>query len=831
LTGGLIENAGTIEQLTVQDGMLKNETNASVTDLNVSGGTFHNAGNVDTLNLTGGLIENAGTIEQLTVQDGMLKIETNASVTDLNVSGGTFHNAGNVDTLNLTGGLIENAGTIEQLTVQDGMLKNKTNASVTNLTVFGGTFYNEGNINTLNLTGGKLTGSTSAANIARLNTGQNGVFDAAAYAGSSDVFSVTGGTLLITAGGDESQYTFSKVNVRQSVTLENAKIQVNAGDILTAEFTPAKLNEVYEIIKGQYDDKAFFDAAVGENITADLTSLWLNAGGKNMTVSKNDAENNTFSGKAEGIGTLTLQSGTLYLAGLETGTQIQAGSLVIENGALKSAAGINLGGSKKYTNVIQLTDSQTDIAGTVAKLNSNSSTALSKNMWSINGNHLDLTVETLTVGQFIEKQGKKLSGNAALIASVFDDVSVRQASKSANSLLARALPEYEYAEYRDSNGNELPGAVRTALENLGTDDAVNEAIHHALAGELAGNALRSASGPYRTVFRQHLDGLTLNRRSITQAVFPAEAQKTESPAAARPAAPLPAALPPRLTPRNTSGSKRDTGDLLLGQSGSSGIISMWFTPFVQSENADGDAVTYDGYKLSRSGFLVGGDYLIGHYAAAGAVFGYTDPTVKSTLGKITADDFSFGLYGRVPIFWGINTNMMIGFGSQSYTYANGAARSEFGGSSFFGSIEFSKKFYRQKISFMPLLAVDFQSAKMDEFNVTDNTLGNIAVAPGDFAATSLRLGLLGSYNGFHARLQYIRQMAGDDYVDSRTVFANYTGAAADIRSIRFGKDTVNFGIGGDILQTRRFKLSADYDLEAGTNITAHTGSLTAAVKW
>lgn len=322
---------------------------------------------------------------------------------------------------------------------------------------------------------------------------------------------------------------------------------------------------------------------------------------------------------------------------------------------------------------------------------------------------------------------------------------------------------------------------RTYLESL-DDSRLQGALRNALAGELAGNAFRIAmQQPAPTIFR-HLDSVAPLRSPFS---------------------------------RNARGQVREG-------------FNVWFNPYGQAENASKGEDTFDGYTMSRFGFHLGGDVEIYRKAVAGVFFGYANPNVKSDLGRISANDYTAGVYLRTPTFQEIMLNMMFGFGSQDYTYKNSFSDTQFSGRSLFGSVELSRKF-----SYLtPLIALDFQTAAMDSFIVRDQVLGGFLIEPDDLSQAAIRLGLLGNFGRFRTRAQYIRQIAGNDTVYSKTSMVwDPALTATQVRGTQWGKDWLNVGFGGELLRTQHWRIFADYDFDLGKRTTSHLGSINTIFTW
>ena len=490
--------------------------------------------------------------------------------------------------------------------------------------------------------------------------------------------------------------------------------------------------------------------------------------GQNLTI----LQGGFITGHVSDVNVLTL-GGTLLLSVDDTAIPtISADKWAIldpENTYVRTVAGTTTG---SYQNVIQVMGSDTDKDNLRTLLNASHS-ALYRPEWSLNetdDTFLDLFLSILSVSDYIRDEWHREGSNITNIGNIFDDIS---------SL---------YSPFREH------------LESL-SDEQLQGVLRNALAGELAGNAFRMAMyQPAHSVFR-HLDTVSPLRSPF-----------------------------------------RSRGAITRGQEREG--YHVWFNPYGQAERAKGEADTFDGYNMVRYGFNLGGDVEIYNRAVFGAFFGYAAPNVKSDLGKISANDYRGGLYLRMPTAWEVVVNMMIGFGKQDYSYRNSFMGSDFHGSSLFGSIELSRPIPLLHYSghsmvmpypnpplatLIPLVALDFQSAVMDDFMAYDESLGGVLIQPEDLSSAVLRIGLLGELWRIRTRLQYMRQIAGNDVVFSQTTVGGL--AAAQIRGTQWGKDWLNVGIGGELLQTRHWRVFADYNFEVGKSTTSHLGSLNTVLTW
>ena len=473
---------------------------------------------------------------------------------------------------------------------------------------------------------------------------------------------------------------------------------------------------------------------------------------------------------------LTLNNGTLelnltYRDENEAEAMLFTDSLVLLNDVKIGVIGAqNQPGVHKYENLIEVTDGISSVD--LEKLNGHQA-ALYRTAWTTTDNViLDLEVQILTVKEYADKIGWRQS-NVVAVAGLFDAFLFPEESMDAMSLFS-------------SVSMSSVDDIKDKLESLGGDPILQTELQAAMAGELVGNAARMVMGsPHRTLFRQ-LDAL----------------------------------------PAHTPAANRT----MRGQTKSSpSSFRLWFNPYVQSEKGEADSTTYDGYSLTRAGFMIGGDTNLTNQIVTGVAFHYGGPTVKSDLGKIEADDYMIGAYVRVPVCWQITANGMIGYGFQKYTYNGSGGKIDFDGNAIFGSLELLRPFsFQSTYHLTPVVGLDFQSIGMDDLSVTLPTLGGMPINPDGLDTVMVRLGLQGACFNIRGRVQYIRQVSGDDFMASSISLG---GTPATVRSVQWGKDWVNVGLGYDFVQIKNFRLSADYDLDAGKNVTSHIGSVSAVLTW
>jgi outer membrane autotransporter protein len=251
----------------------------------------------------------------------------------------------------------------------------------------------------------------------------------------------------------------------------------------------------------------------------------------------------------------------------------------------------------------------------------------------------------------------------------------------------------------------------------------------------------------------------------------------------------------------------------------------WFEGYYRSENVSGNSNAL-GYKTSQGRMMIGVDKVISKNLMSGLVFSYGNPQVQHSVAKIEADDYTFGAYARLKLseVSGIYANAFLGYGHQNYELRRNLTNSnaKYNGDSFYTSLELYKPIhFRNKIILSPLVAIDFQKAWSDGFNVNVTDLP-LAVGKSDIDQTVLRIGVNSSYRNLRTRLQYGYQVGGDLYGVSPTSIAGGNNNRV-LTGVNLGRNTLNLGFGGNFKIGKRTKLFADYDFDLGKHSTAHTG--------
>jgi uncharacterized protein with beta-barrel porin domain len=283
----------------------------------------------------------------------------------------------------------------------------------------------------------------------------------------------------------------------------------------------------------------------------------------------------------------------------------------------------------------------------------------------------------------------------------------------------------------------------------------------------------------------------------------------------------------------------DTGNIysnnFRGQCYTKLNYELWFEGYYRSENVSHDAFA-NGYKTTRGGLLTGIESRLEQSVWAGFFFGYGNPKVSNNIGRIEADDITFGAYSRLQLGQELFLNSFLAYGSQDYKYRHNNAHTSYNGDAFYASIELFRNTFRQNgLQLIPLIAIDFQKAWTDGFNTPDTAQ---KIDKSTLDQTVLRIGLNSKFQptellNFRTRLQYGVQLGGDLYGSARTAFAANLTESRVLTGVNLGRNMFNVGIGTDIYSSnsKRLKLFADYDLDLGERSTAHTGQLGFVTTW
>ncbi|MDR0704164.1 MAG: autotransporter outer membrane beta-barrel domain-containing protein, partial [Planctomycetaceae bacterium] len=273
----------------------------------------------------------------------------------------------------------------------------------------------------------------------------------------------------------------------------------------------------------------------------------------------------------------------------------------------------------------------------------------------------------------------------------------------------------------------------------------------------------------------------------------------------------------------------------LGQCGTGLSYELWFEGFYRSENVSHDAFA-GSYKSTRGGLLTGIESRLDQAVRGGFFFGYSNPRVSNSIGRIEADDITFGAYSRLQFGYNTFLNTSIAYGAQDYQYRHNSNRNSYSGDAMYASIElFRSVLWKNNLQLIPLFALDFQKAWSDGFTTNDT---NQVIAKSTIDQTVLRIGLNSQFQptdllNFRTRLQYGIQVGGDLYGSVKTSYLATPNQSQNLTGVNLGRNRLSIGVGTDIYTSnnKRTKLFADYDLDLGERSTAHTGQLGFVTTW
>ncbi|MDR3234492.1 MAG: autotransporter outer membrane beta-barrel domain-containing protein [Planctomycetaceae bacterium] len=464
-----------------------------------------------------------------------------------------------------------------------------------------------------------------------------------------------------TGGGFLTKYGSGTLTVKRAADFGYGQLALRDGDTkFQAEVNAGSLdmypNSILTLAAAAAFNEVYIEGNIRGNNTADAKENLHIIDGGYVTAggSITGIDSFTFGEDGGSAKTLTVE--------VRSGTAIDTGTLSIgDNDRI-----VFRGANGTYTNIITTTEVQTQ-----ASLDRFKVTAALKTQEALanagDNTNIDIRLATKTVAEYIgEKYPHRRNANRI-------------------GTLTQG--------YMDVNEN-----VRNYIENVDAP-ALDRIFNKLSAGELAADAMRMPLWkPYRAVFR-HLDEVAPLNTPFT---YYWGGERT----------PLPYNIP-RSSILPQPGNPNIRGQKPSLHNG----YNFWFdTHIIGGDAANRDSDAMYGYDTSRWGMMLGGDADLFHSAVAGFVFGYGTPQMKNRIGKVSADDTTFGLYLRMPVVWDIAANAFVGYGHQGYDLTASGVKRSFGGSSMYGSIEFSKTLaFQCGMQFKPLLAFEWQSADADGF--------------------------------------------------------------------------------------------------------------------
>jgi len=240
--------------------------------------------------------------------------------------------------------------------------------------------------------------------------------------------------------------------------------------------------------------------------------------------------------------------------------------------------------------------------------------------------------------------------------------------------------------------------------------------------------------------------------------------------------------------------------------------------------SDGNALRHDMYRM---GTMVGADYGSNRYWQLGGTFGYAMPRIQNALGKVDADDMTIGIYSKINFFDTAWVSTFMGYGYQTYNmtrheFYGGERwmehRARYHGDSFYASIEFVRPITVAMVSFIPLIALDHQTAWAKRFSETGSPWGQ-TVAGTSVDRTMVRFGVDSKIEGigggtarvdFGTRFQFAFLVDGDRRASVVSHFPT-TNASMTLLGADMGWAQANIGVtaSGEFRQRHNWFLDLD----------------------
>jgi autotransporter-associated beta strand protein len=288
---------------------------------------------------------------------------------------------------------------------------------------------------------------------------------------------------------------------------------------------------------------------------------------------------------------------------------------------------------------------------------------------------------------------------------------------------------------------------------------------------------------------------------------------------------------------NNSDDQNNTNEQnnIRGQNNARTNYEFWFEGYYRDENISQDAFA-ESYKSSRPGMLIGMESYLLHPFRAGMFFGYGNPRVSNEIGRVEANDLTFGIYSRSQFGTKLFLNSFLAYGNQDYEYRRNNVCSSYSGESLYASLElFHTTLRKNNSQLMPLFAIDFQKAWMDGFTTNDTAQ---KINKSEMDQIVLRFGMNSQFQpkeflSFRTRLQYGVLLSGDTYGTVRTSYLSNPSESRILTGVNLGRNMFNVGAGLNIYDSK-FKHSrffADYDFDLSERATAHTGQFGLVIAW
>ncbi len=267
--------------------------------------------------------------------------------------------------------------------------------------------------------------------------------------------------------------------------------------------------------------------------------------------------------------------------------------------------------------------------------------------------------------------------------------------------------------------------------------------------------------------------------------------------------------------------------------------NLWFSTYYNhlSLSEDNNALGGNG---DRGGFHLGNEWTPSTETLLGVMFGYGGTGYKQDDGKLSLNDYHFGLYGGANLY-GRNLQLRgyLGYGLQDYKFDRTVAirdaryftNGDTSGNSFTASLQLIRPMdLSDNFLLKPTLGIDFEQVRQDGFSEHGDPGVLLAYQSGDFSRTMLRIGATGERSFdrgvIWGRLFYGVKLAGDNAAVSDTQFIG-AGSDVPIYSVDIGESVFDVGFGGrmGLNSSKTVLLLLDYNGGFTKKSDTHTGTL------
>jgi uncharacterized protein with beta-barrel porin domain len=241
---------------------------------------------------------------------------------------------------------------------------------------------------------------------------------------------------------------------------------------------------------------------------------------------------------------------------------------------------------------------------------------------------------------------------------------------------------------------------------------------------------------------------------------------------------------------------------------------IWVTPYYDYMHMGDDGNTSSAYT-TRVSFMAGYDRALSKYAAAGFIFGYSQPKLEQVYSRVIADDYLFGLHYNTRIandfelkLWSsygiqhyrLNRNVPIGNGEDIYA--------RYKGNSVTASAQVAKPYSFWKGVIRPLAALDFSYVKQNEAEENGYIPIALRYASSDWSQLFGRIGVRGDFGwkriSLTSSLSYSYQIAGQvtPEASNQFIYGGPNSPEFDIKGPNLSRTFINVGLGSQIYLNR-----------------------------